>query len=104
MRIQSSLLHSSRRQYDSNAPAIRSTHSCGVTPVLLGRLQHRLRVLVHAHEEVDVVAPEAPVARDAVGADLLERVAEMGVAVGVVDGGGEVELGHARKTNPVFCP
>ncbi len=63
-------------------------------PVLLGRLQHRLRMLVHAHEEVDVVAAKATVARDAVGADLLERVAEVRVAVGVVDGGREVELGQ----------
>ena len=38
---------------------------------------------------------EPPVARDAVRADFLERVAERGVAVGVVDGGSEVELGHA---------
>ena len=42
----------------------------------------------------------------AVGADLLQRVAQVGVAVGVVDGGGQVELGttwlprvRGRKAN-----
>ena len=67
----------------------------GLDLVLFGGLEHGLGVLVHAHEEMDVVAPEPPVTRDAVGAHLLERVAEMGVAVGIVDGGREVKLGHA---------
>ena len=71
-----------------------------VHPVLGGhagagrRLDHRLAVLVHPHHEVHGVIAEAVVARDAVGADLLERVAEMGIAVGVVDRGSEVELRH----------
>ena len=44
-----------------------------------------------------VVSPEPVVARNAVGPDLLERVAEVRVAVGVVDGGGEIEPGHAER-------
>ena len=97
VRIQSSLLTSSRRQKSANRAAIRSTHACGGLPVLLGRLDHRLRVLVHAHQEMDLVSPEPAVAGDAVGADLLQRVPQVGVAVGVVDRGGEVELGHGGK-------
>ena len=97
VRIQSSLLTSSRAQKSANRSAIRSTHSCGRAAALLRRLDHGLGVLVHPHQEVDVVPPQPAVARDAVGADLLQRVAQMGVAVGVVDGGGEVELGHAEK-------
>src|SRR5213078_1592099 len=60
-----------------------------------GRLNHRLAVLVHPHEEVDRIAPQPPVAGDTVGADLLQRVPQVGIAVGVIDGGGEIELRHS---------
>ena len=68
----------------------------GRHPRLLGRLRDLLAVLVHPHEETHVVAAEAPVPGDAVRADLLERVAEMRVAVGVVDGGRDEEAAHER--------
>ncbi len=56
------------------------------------RLNHRLAVLVHSHQEMHLVAAQAPVAGDAVGADLLQGVPQVGIAVGIVDRGGEVEL------------
>ncbi len=60
--------------------------------VLLRRLQDRLGVLVHPHDEVDLVAAKAAIASDAIGADLLERVSEVGIAVGIVDRGRDIEL------------
>ena len=65
--------------------------------VLLGRLHNRLGVLVHPHQEMDLVSPEPPVAGDAVRPDLFQRMSQMGIAVGVVDGRGEVEFGHAER-------
>ena len=47
----------------------------------LGRLRDLLPVLVHPDEEVDVVAAQPVKARDRVGADLLEGVAEVRVAM-----------------------
>ena len=85
------------------APEIREplghpVHPClRRVPVLLRGLDHRLGVLVHPHEEMHVVAAEAPIAGDAVGSDLLQRVPQVGVAVGVVDRRGDVELGHAER-------
>ena len=58
----------------------------------LRRLNHRLAVLVHSHHEVDLLAAQPPVAGDAVGADLLQGVPQVGIAIGIIDGGGEVEL------------
>ena len=63
-------------------------------PLRLRGLFDLLPVLVHADEEVHVVAAQAPIARDRVRADLLVRVAEVWVAVRVVDGGGEEVLAH----------
>src|SRR5262249_26557672 len=61
----------------------------------LGRcLRDLLSVLVEAGQEVDVVASHAPIARDDVGSDLLVRVADVRVAVCVVDRGREVEPSH----------
>src|SRR3954471_12778422 len=51
-------------------------------------------MLVHSHEKMHIVAGEAPIARDGIRADLLERVAEMGIAVGVVDRRREEESGQ----------
>ena len=68
-----------------------------------GGVDHGLAVLVHSHQEVHVVAAQAAVAGDAVRADLLERVAEVRLAVRVVDRGREVELGRqltARSARP----
>ena len=93
VRIQSSLLHSSRRQKLSNRSAMRSTHAWGVEPVVLGGLRAPPGECSSIPmRKWTCVAAEPAVAGDAVGAHLLERVAEVGVAVGVVDGGGEVEL------------
>jgi hypothetical protein len=51
-------------------------------------------VLVHPHEEVHRITPQPAVARNGVRADLLQRVAEMGVAVGIVDRRREEKLCH----------
>ncbi len=67
-----------------------------------GGLQDRLRMLVHSDDEVDVVSAKPPVAGDGVGADLLEGVPEMRVAVGVIDGRGDVELGQQSRTSQFF--
>jgi hypothetical protein len=58
-----------------------------------GRLDHRLAVLVHPHQEMDVVPAQPVIAGDAVRADLLERVPEMRLAIRVVDRRREIELG-----------
>ena len=52
---------------------------------LLGRLGDRLAVLVGAREEEDVLAALAHVPREHVGGDRRVRVAEMRLAVDVVD-------------------
>src|SRR5882762_1164752 len=56
------------------------------------RLNHRLAVLVHPHEKMDLVAAQPVIAGDTVGADFLQGVAEVGIAIGVIDGGSEVEF------------
>ena len=53
-----------------------------------------LPVLVRAGQEADVVAHAPAVARDHVGDDVLVHVPDVRVVVDVVDGGGDVELGH----------
>src|SRR2546421_2582514 len=51
-----------------------------------GRLDHGLAVLVHAHQEVHLVAAQAAVPGDAVRADFFQSVPQVGIAIGVVDG------------------
>src|SRR2546423_11191778 len=58
------------------------------------RLNDGLAVLVHAHEEMHLTSSQAMIAGDAVRANLFQRVAQVGIAIGVIDGGGEVELRH----------
>src|ERR1019366_1267904 len=53
--------------------------------------EHGLAVLVSPDREADVVAAQPMMAGEHVTADLLIDVAEVGVAVDVVDGGGDVE-------------
>ena len=53
-----------------------------------------LAVLVDACEEEYLIAAEAVVASDDIGEDLFIGVADVGSAVGVIDGGGEVEHGR----------
>src|SRR5579885_2516757 len=76
-------------------------HVVAVRLGVLAKLRRPLRyldgVLVVAHEEVDAVALHAAVAGLHVGAELLEGGADVRPAVGVVDGGGQVEarvVGH----------
>ena len=66
----------------------------GIDPQRLGRLGHLLAVLIHAHLEMGVDAHEALEAGHGVGLHLLEGVAEMRIAAGVVDGGGQIVAGH----------
>jgi hypothetical protein len=65
---------------------------------LLGRLRDLLAVLVHPDEEPDVVAHLAVEAADGVGADLLQGVPEVRLAVGVINGAGEVEACHGQAS------
>src|SRR6266550_1340186 len=74
VRIQSSLLHPGRRLDDG------------------------LAMLVHPHEKMHLIAPQPAIARDAVGADFLQGVPQVGIAVGVIDGGGDVELRHYTRS------
>ncbi len=63
---------------------------------LVGRgLGHFLAVLVHADEEPDVVPLQPVISRDAVGADLFEGVAHVGVAVRIVDRRRDEEATHS---------
>ena len=62
----------------------------------LGRTGDLEAVVVGPDEQMNGVAAEAAVSGDGVGADLLERVSEVRLAVGVLDGGGDVEGGHGR--------
>ena len=71
-----------------------STSACGAMPCCVGGLLDLLSVLVHADEEVHVVAAQAAISRDGVGADLLVRVTDVRIAVRVVDRGREVVRGH----------
>jgi hypothetical protein len=53
-------------------------------------------VVVGADEQVNGVATKPAISGDRVGADLLERVSEVGFAVGVFNGRGDVVRGHGR--------
>ena len=55
-------------------------------------------MLIDARQEENLVAPEPAVAGDHVGEDLFIGVADVGGAVGVVDGGGEVEHVKIRES------
>src|SRR5919197_950602 len=72
------------------------------------RLLHLLPVLVHPHQEMDVVTGQPAITGDGVGADLLEGVAEVRIAVGVIDRRCEEELGQwsygaLRPRRAPFC-
>src|SRR5262249_46594853 len=61
-------------------------------------LRHLDRVLVVTHEEVDVIALLPAITCLHVGAEFLERRADVRPAVRIIDGGGQIEawsLGHA---------
>ena len=64
-------------------------------PSLRGLERDLEAVLVHADQEMNVIATKSAIARDCVGADFLERMTEMRIAIGVVDGGRNVELSQA---------
>src|SRR6185503_13314565 len=86
------------------APVVGEDRSHPVDPLprrhaaALGRLNHRLAVLVHPHQKAHLVAAQAPIARDRVGPDFFQGVPQVGIAVGVIDGGREIELGWAHYT------
>ena len=65
----------------------------GMHALLFRGLLDFLAMLVHAGEEKRLVAPQAAVADDHVGKHLFVGMADVGRAVGVIDGGGEVEHG-----------
>src|SRR5688572_8348864 len=81
-------------------PELRETCGHPVHPLLgsnagAGRgLQDRLAVLVHTHEELHTVSPKPPIAGNTVGSHLLQRMAEMGITIRIINGGCEVEFGH----------
>src|SRR5690349_18103908 len=57
-------------------------------------------MLVHSHEKMDLVPPEAMIARDRVGADLLVGVTNVWVAVRVIDRRRQVEPFHSSSPSP----
>ena len=61
---------------------------------LRGCLRDFLPVLVHPHQEMDVVAEEAVVTRYGVGADFLECMTLVRVSGGIIDCAGEEVLGQ----------
>ena len=66
-------------------------------PGFLGRLLHFLPVLIDTGEEKNLFALQPMISRDDVGQHLLVGVTDVWRAVGVVDGGGDVErLWHRR--------
>ena len=71
------------------------------------RLGDLLAVFVGADLEIHLVAGEAVVAGQGVGQDLLEDVPNVRRAVGVVDGGGDVEgflrVGHGGASSGSGC-
>ena len=68
---------------------------------LLGGLGHLLPVLVHPDREVDILTAQPPVPGHTVGADLLVGVPQVGLAVRVVDcGGDEVLTCHSFRPRP----
>src|SRR5690606_1635751 len=62
--------------------------------MLAGGLRNLLSVFVHSHEEVNVIPGMAVVACDCICANLFVGVPEVGIAVGVIDGGGDEEGLH----------
>ena len=66
-------------------------------PLGLGLLRHRLTVLVGAGQEEDVLPALAMVPGEDVGGDRRVGVAQMGLAVDVVDRGGDVEAHGGRR-------
>ena len=91
-----------------SAPRCRRRTACGATPRSAAACATFCPCSSMPDEEVDVVAAQPVVPGDDVGADLLERVPEVRVAVGVVDGGGEVEPRHVsslvRRSSPPRRP
>ncbi len=81
-------------------------------PLFLRRFLHLLPVLVHSGEEEHFFAPQAVISGHDIGQHLFVGVAEMRRAIGIINGGGEVEArGHAgtklsepvRMAQPLFA-
>ena len=62
-----------------------------------GGLLHLLPVLVHADQQMDIIAAETAIAGNHIGADLFERMAKVRITVGVIDGSRQVEARHPGK-------
>ena len=74
-----------RARHPGTGGPCRRRIACGLDAQLAGALGHLDRVLVVAHQEVDVAAFHPAEASLHVGADLLERRADVRPAVGIVD-------------------
>src|SRR5258708_2623947 len=61
-----------------------------IGPAYLGSFGDVLAILVKAHAEVGLIALQAPVARDRLSHDLLQRVADMWFGIRIVDGRGNI--------------
>ena len=68
-----------------NRAELRSANSCGLDPLCVRRVGHRLAMLIHARQEEDVLPALAVVTRDNVRRDLLVGVAKVRHTVDVVD-------------------
>src|SRR5215217_4815408 len=70
--------------------------------VVSGGAEDVLAVLVETHAEGGVVAEETVVASDDIGGDFLQGVADVGGAVGVIDGGGNVAGSWCDHDGPIL--
>src|SRR5688572_30625596 len=61
-------------------------------------------MLVHACQEVDLVAGQPPISRDHVGADLFVGVAYVRFTIRVVDGGRQIEAARHQAGPPSGVP
>src|SRR5260221_68684 len=72
--------------------------------LLCGGLFDLLPVLIHPDEEVDVVATKAMIPGNRIRTDLLVRMTDVGITVGIVDRRGEKKTSQLRSTGDASVP
>src|SRR5258708_31382201 len=72
--------------------------------LLCGGLFDLLPVLIHPDEEVDVVATKAMIPGNRIRTDLLVRMTDVGITVGVVDRRGEKKTSQLRSIRDASVP
>ena len=74
------------------------THTCS-----FGTLKNFLAVFVHPDDEMDAFALPTVISGGYISADLLDGVTEVGRAIRIVDGGGDVELLIRSHVSSALC-